>query len=762
MALVPAGLPQNQGSGFVQQGSVDWVSLGQSQFSASVAVLGRLSSAGVEPLTVAVGQAICSGIPLGIHGEKVLAEAMSRLRACSSFGDVVWFGVGVRHILRVLVQTSQGASLVALCAGLSEGHNLSTSALVLYEMAKRFGSPRDLSPSFTQWEALVKVCSSVFSQSTLGLRIHQLLKLGGYVGVSGVVGAGHPQDMAEILLAVGRVATGSLKEISIMGGPGCSWVAAFADQILGLKVAVRSDEGAILWTNYDASFDQGHISLQFCTREPTEAISCVGRIFYVRHGDEFIQQCFQGLKDLNDSRMGSMPFLGGRVQWDSMFSETFGKDFEHLIYLPEEYSDPYSKPLVLSTPDDRFALLFVAGAAFFVHHTTEACRYKAVMEFMLSAINSIPELQTCKHRLLDPALQHWASAMSVEDLSEVYLLRRDLLARDRSVFDKQYHPTTFCLARITETILIMSYLLGRLTLDSLLLPKRSGILKIYNESPISPEKGYSSKSAMVQALLYPEENIKPLSFQFSKYVSLFSGEPAPFSMGDSTSALSDGKVYCYIDTLQALSDSFEKASVIHIGAGSIQAGNRLHDRVYDLYRPSETHSIVYQAERVQLIEKSLCPFAEDSTSPNLSIKAAVEESIHLSFWYEVSSKHGATLISPGSFVQDRLRKAVAFKIESCIPYKDTKAPSHNGEIVNHDQYFSVLYGEGLAPENYSARIILRPHRGNVLGRCIALMTSSTPVALLACESDLSQFFKFWDYKTKTDSLPAALRYTLIS
>ena len=319
MALVPAGPQRNQGSSFAQQGSVDWVSLGQTQFSASIAVLGRLSAAGVEPLTVAVGQAICSSIPLGIHGEKVLAEAMSRLRVCSSFGDVIWFGVGVRHILRSLVETSQGASLVALCSGLSEGHNASTSALVLYEMAKRCGSPRDLSPSFKQWEALVKVCSSVFSQSTLGLRIHQLLKFGGYVGANKAEGAGHPQDMAEVLLAVGRVATGSLKEISIRGGPGCSWVAAFADQILGLKVAVRSDEGAMLWMNYDGSVDQGHSSLQFCKREPTEAISCVGRIFYVRHGDEFIQQCFQDPTDLNYLRMKSTPFLEGRVQWNFIF-----------------------------------------------------------------------------------------------------------------------------------------------------------------------------------------------------------------------------------------------------------------------------------------------------------------------------------------------------------------------------------------------------------------------------------------------------------
>ena len=751
MALVPAGPQQNQGSGFAQQGTVDWVSLGQTQFSASIAVLGRLSSAGVEPLTVAVGQAICSSIPLGIHGEKFLAEAMSRLRACSSFGDVIWFGVGVRHILRILVQTSQGASLVALCSGLSEGHNVSTSALVLYEMAKRFGSPQDLSPSFKQWEAFVKVCSSVFSQSTLGLRIHQLLKLGGYVGANGTEGVGHPQDMAEVLLAVGRVATGSLKEISIRGGSGCSWVAAFADQVLGLKVAVRSDEGAMLWTNFDGSIDQGHISLQFCSNEPTEAISCVGRIFYVRHGDEFIRQCFLGLGNFGFGP--SMPFQGGRIQWDSMFSEAFGEDFKDLINFSVEDSDPLPGSGTLAAPADNFARLFLIGAAFYVFHTSEACRYRDITEFVLSAMSSIPELRQCKHRLLDTALQVRFSAMSIDELSLEYEHSRSNLARN--------FPGYFCGARITETITIMSYLLGRLTLEGSLLPKRSGILRIYNDAHAFLDTDIFKKSGRnaLRVRFYPDEITTSLSFQLMRYVSIFSGEPAQFSIWGSTSAVSDGKVYCFIDTLLELSDSFKKATMIHVGAGSIQAGNHLHESVYDSDPPREHRSIVCQAQRVQHLEKNLCPFAEDSTSPDLSIKAAVEESACLSFWYHISSKLGTIFIAPGSFVQLQLREAIAFKIGS---YPKTRNPDHSEQTVDHDQYMSVIYGEGLAPKDYSTRLILRPHRGNVLGRCIALKTSSTPVALLGSESDLLQFMEFWDHETKTTSQFYSPRYTLIS
>ena len=762
MALVPSGPQQTQVSGFAQQGTIDWVSLGQTQFSASIAVLGRLSSAGVEPLTIAVGQAICANIPLGAHGEKVLAEEMSRLRACSSFGDVVWFGVGVRHILRVLVQTSQGASLVALCAGLSEGHNVSTSALIIHEMAKRFGGPLDLSPSFKQWEALVKVCSSVFSQSTLGSRIHQLLKLGGYNRALYFEEAGHPKDMAEVLLAVGSVARGALKEISISGGLGCSWVAAFADQILGLKVAVRSDEGAMLWMNYDGSVDQGQISLQFCDREPTKAISCVGRIFYVRDGYFFIRQCFRDLDldKIHDTTTEGNSFLGGRVQWNSMLSETFGRDFEDLVNLPTPHdrSPPSLVQIKISPPDDVFAQLFIAGAAFFVFHTSEACRYRDITQFVLSAMSAIPELRPCKHRLLDPALHTMFSAMSVDELSCQYERIRVILARPYSKIGHEKPTRTFCLATVTETILTMTYLFGRLAMESPLLPKQSGILRIYYDLPEPSKYDFSNGhgGSGLRNILYREEYSTSLSWLLSTYVSIFSGERAQYPRLSSTSAISDGKVYCFIDTLQGLSDSFVKASMIHVGAGSIQAGNRLHDRVYDRDEIGGHYSCAYQAQHVKLVAKNLCPFTEDSTSTDLSITAAIEESVRLSFWYHISSKLGATFIEPGFFVQYRLREAFAFKIRYSLK---TRYSKYSKETVDHDQYFSVIHGEGLTPKDCSTRIILRPHHCNVLGRCVALMTSSTPVALLGCDSDFAQFMEYWEYEAYNHSRP---RYTLIS
>lgn len=120
MSLVQPG---QSSSNFAQQGTVDWAAESQTTFSASVAILSRFSRAGLQPLTVAIAQALSVNIPFGIHGEKRLNRAMSGLKAFGGLEDLIFVGFGVQHVLRVLVQTSQGASSVTLVASRTEGHS---------------------------------------------------------------------------------------------------------------------------------------------------------------------------------------------------------------------------------------------------------------------------------------------------------------------------------------------------------------------------------------------------------------------------------------------------------------------------------------------------------------------------------------------------------------------------------------------------------------------------------------------------------------
>ena len=580
---------------------------------------------------------------------------------------------------------------------------------------------------------------------------------------------------------MGDVASGLIKEIHIRGGPGCSWVAAFADQILGLRVAVRSIEGAILTMTYDSSVATAQVNLQFCNDLPSESIACVGRVFYVPHGNDFIQQCFHGLANLASSSLNSQPFLGGRVKWDVMFRETFGKDADDLFSPSPSSTNSFAKILVEPLGlDHHFAQLFVAGAAVYTFFTPEACRYGNPTEFVLAAMSSIPELCPHRQKLLNAA-SHYTKFPSTKNVAyEQYRGAGKALTR-------QCHCPThskvllsengfqngvqgvYCLPRIAETALVLAYLLGSLLLHEPLMPKRYGILNIYKDlSRVSsafvcghsPDTDFDFLGSSdihsfdaLQSRLTRDQGLLELSYRFSMYVTLFSGEPPPVVLGASTSAMSDGKVYCYIDTLQSLSDRFEKSSIIHVGAGSIQAGNRLYYTVFDGTRQDENLSLGYQTRKVELIEKGLLPFAEDFTTSDLRIEAVVEESIRLAFSYRIYSMAGEITISPGSFVKQRLAKAVKFKTQGL-----DMIPDHG--IV--DEYVSVIYGEGVITQQKSTRLTVRPHRGNTLGRCVALVTSSLPVALLCSESDLSTFTKVWALANETNSPGENLYFTLIS
>lgn len=243
MALSRTGGSDGDANLFAQQGTVDWTALGRMTYTTSIEVLARMSSAGIESLTVAFGQAMCAKILIGAHGEKVLMNSLNNLKAFSSFGDIVWFEVGVRHILRDIVQTSEGASLVALSAALSEAFTTQTAALVLYEMAKFLRASSDLSPSLAQWEALVKCCSCIFRETTFGLTVQKLVSLGAFSQRDpwSMGDPGHPKDLARVILALGQITRGDLKQVTVQGGASCCWLATFASSILGIRVEVHSD-----------------------------------------------------------------------------------------------------------------------------------------------------------------------------------------------------------------------------------------------------------------------------------------------------------------------------------------------------------------------------------------------------------------------------------------------------------------------------------------------------------------------------------------
>ncbi len=76
-------VPSNGASNFAQQGTVDWVALSHSSVQFSVAVLARLSKAGVDAFTLQFGKTICCGFALEPRAQELVAEAIHKAKKYS-------------------------------------------------------------------------------------------------------------------------------------------------------------------------------------------------------------------------------------------------------------------------------------------------------------------------------------------------------------------------------------------------------------------------------------------------------------------------------------------------------------------------------------------------------------------------------------------------------------------------------------------------------------------------------------------------------
>lgn len=157
MAMELSGGP----SSFINQGTIDWQQLAKSVVEFQVSFLGRLAAADIAPFTLLVGQNNSAIFRLSDSGRKRLIEGLKSLYSFSSVGQIVWFGFGIKHVVRQLAETDQGLTFITLCGCLSELHPTKACASILMELAEDCGAPSELRPSPHQWINMVDACSAL-------------------------------------------------------------------------------------------------------------------------------------------------------------------------------------------------------------------------------------------------------------------------------------------------------------------------------------------------------------------------------------------------------------------------------------------------------------------------------------------------------------------------------------------------------------------------------------------------------------------------
>ena len=470
-------MPQSSGAGnaaFAQQGTVDWTALSRSSFTFSVEVMSRFSKAGVEMITCAMSQAMCSQFNVPPEGQKRVTDAISKLKAYSSYGQILWFGFGVKHIVRSLCETKQGATCAALCACLRVSYSTEMSARVLSVLCDQLLPSDGLSPALPQWSALVDVCSGVLSPSKFPVMVDGFCRLA-------LPDRGHRSHrynattvdaLAHALAELSKVSNGSVSGITFQGGYDCAWIAAVAEWLLCLKVKVLTKEGDCLyWQDSNHTNGSAPVVVIFNTqthdlhRPETTKLEVVNRTFYLPYNG--IMELLQLPGD------GGEVFVMGRSSWSTILEDTFGCAFK--ILLSSNTIVTFAK-FLLSGTTTRYMTLDGMSHYHRIHPTHpwmgsfSSPAGSRVRAFFLALANRLPELSpllgTVEHLEKSTGA---AVGPKVKQLLEYCLCHK---CSSTSCLDICLHP-------LAETLINLILLLAHIDIDEGLQPASTGLLLLY-------------------------------------------------------------------------------------------------------------------------------------------------------------------------------------------------------------------------------------------------------------------------------------------
>ena len=222
-----------------QSGSWSWVNLIDSGIKGAIKLLSRYSAAGADQYTIIVGQIVCGKFQLSVRVAQRLKTTIMQLSTMNTIGDMLHFGFGVDSVVRNLAATEEGGILVALCAAATEVFTPDRAADIFWELVRTFKAPEKQTPSPLQWKGLLKACAGVLTGTEFPSMAEHFMHLyseGDRLSVGryerethrNARGISSPDTIAEALLAIGKVSTGELMSISIIGGGNAGWLAAIA------------------------------------------------------------------------------------------------------------------------------------------------------------------------------------------------------------------------------------------------------------------------------------------------------------------------------------------------------------------------------------------------------------------------------------------------------------------------------------------------------------------------------------------------------
>ncbi|KAM0426049.1 hypothetical protein ACHAPT_008680 [Fusarium lateritium] len=627
--LLSQDLQPGTAVGFQQQGTVDWIAVANGTVGFSVDVLSRLSKAGVEALTIYAARAIFSNVRLGKLGEIRLQQAMKKMDAFPSVSKVLWFGFGVKHIIRSMQDSAEGLACLGLCACLTEEYSTVVAAKVIRELFLLYNPPAEVTPALRQWTSLVETSEGLLAPTEFGLVLHGLARLCLRDGLLNLRGCAPPRDIAVVLKGIFDVSTGLLDRLFLTGGPDCAWVAAVAHWLLDLRVEVQDQDGTILYrpggTQNQPSLD-AQIVITY-SQGSSESVQIVRRHYVVPNGRIFLFR----LADREDDLLSH-----GRVDWSTCLVDTFGGPMQRLLG-----GLAVTTGACLGSAARILWAVMSDEKGVWDHSQKREMRMNAPPTssssygrgFYLLSRRLLPELgqnpillrtmeSTLSLSYLDAAQQYSQSISSLSQICPCDLCDRD---KNQAVEEKD---RPLCLILLVETICnlvrIMSVCCMQQGLE--IRPSRSGIETIYwdrRARAFAMEKPEYDPLHHGLLLAWPKSSI--LGVIRSLFTGRRDGQSERAKDIHNPSATSSDGLCFYLNTLTDVTADPERACLVTIVPGRIEWNHFLFDYVQDLVDRFDLELEDRRYDSTSARGIAQYDNLVDSSSPDLKAELVVDE-----------------------------------------------------------------------------------------------------------------------------------------
>ena len=652
----------------------------------------------MEPWTAMYAQVVLGTFQLSTKGETRLNEALGKLKSFGSAGDLMYFGFGVKHIVRTLAESREGMTTVAICAAMAEIHGSWMSAFIVQEYAKLYsaGAPGNLVPSYRQWEALVKSCSGVLSQSPFGLVFEFFKRLNPQRGGPKDF-CGEPKHVADALDGLAKISNGLMKSMVLKGNSECGFLAATAQWLFDLRVVVQNSSGNIVYPSTGADVDTYQLMIIYCDDIGTsETVSRVGGAYYIKHPHEIFAP-----DSLN------YVFLSGRVEWATALRDTFGSSANKLLQVPTILGDLFGGAAKINS----LAPWNSNSPWIFTRFGPEA----SGRAFIDLACRTLPELLVSRD-WMGKALERPDDQANLNFEKSSALLKEvcgcTTCQASPAAFDTDYlSPCLWLLAHTAIQLVRLVSAIASIPAD--LRPSRRGLEVLY------------SRVRMPNCV--PQETNLPNLLDQTHLLDLASilfgvGVQSIYEEGKhDMSAVSSGGLCSVLESVLKLSVKAEKALRIHIIPGHIEWDGKIYEKVRD--------RDVFDREPENVIPPMILPVATARLEAhmqliaNMTTQAVVSESFDgLRMSYEIRSTSGYLNIGPRDICDQIARTSTTVSCSAKV------CPSFNRLqedflLTMCDKRLPYASGRGMIPSDVHSKPNIMLFGENQVARCVALMQS---------------------------------------